>query len=1062
MSYAPRATSPWNGFARLQRERARLPPRRRPAATALACEMLERREVLSAAPSDPITFQVTLTNNTGLDPTQYDVYAIGLATTGSIAGRGTYLGSDGNWHPSPVAANGTVQGVKFTTTPLTINLQSETKVIGGRFYTVVVPKGDVPFIPTQSSGTSYTPPSTPAITGGVSSFYWSQWNGKANTPIPGSGSWLYSAGEFTKDPTTGSDGKLTIDLSNVDFWSFPGYQSSVAGASLTPAVTEIGQPSPMPFSRQDVFDAWTKFVYAEKASGNVDATAAGEYAGLLPTSPTIDASPQMLTSAFSFLGSAAELTNSTSALSNRWNDTVDYVFSHTVHMYGDSGKSYVGKPKTDGQNRHLDFYEDKTPLGSVYCTIPSPRNTAYVGQYNVGYQVLGATQAFKQGISLGAGVKNDADALGLGRDIAQALVRGVAKQGYTPGTKGSNTKAWANMTNWYPAATAADASPYDLYARFWHVATAGKQNTPISIQPPGAIKDAQNVTMGAAYGFSQDENPGHVGQTGLGNQAQVPSELAGLVPGATPIQVTYTLLPWNASSPTDPRVVASRFTVPENTTVDPSHVTGTLKWSSNAFVNFDAAQPLTATLNVLAGKVIADASTSGVTVTGSGTSTGTFVGLPAALNGYFRTAGKIGFAPAPGSTTTVSYTLDASNAVPQSGFGSGQIFITPDTNGPSVDLRPGVFQTSVNTPVKLAFLGSPFADSDAPAPATQFVVTMQLAAGAGNGSLSAASGGGVTVGGTATRPTFTGTLTNLNAYFAPGSGTASITYTPPQGVSGTRTIQTTLYDPVTTKQSTPATTTIIIGANTPGTVRVPNAYWVTPGGAVNLKWPRGLAPFADPDSRGQALTVTLTTSGGTGSMTATGTAAVRVARIAGGMTFTGTLAALNAYFMAAGKIWYRATGTSLLPSVLTVALSDGGPAGTGTSAILVRPASPLSRTTIKAATSAGTTSRNQPLVITYADLVARSAAGQTGSRSIEFVLDGAPLSGRLEYFDGQWTKVPAVLPTGFKLPLLAPGGKIRWTPPLSRTGTVAAFKIQTWDGTSPMSIASTVSVNVIA
>jgi hypothetical protein len=1018
--------------------------------------MLERRAVLSAAPSDPIAFQVTLTNNTGLDPAQYDVYAIGLATIGSIANRGTYLGSDGNWYPSPVAANGTVQGVKFTTTPLTINLQSETSVIGGRLYTVVVPKGDVPYIPTQSSGTKYTPPSTPSITGGVSSFYWSEWNGNANIPIPGSGSWLYAAGEFTKDPKTGSDGKLTIDLSNVDFWSFPGYQSSVAGESLTPQVTEVGQPSPVPFSRQDVFDAWTKFVHAEKAAGNVDVTTAGEYAGLLPTSPIIDASPQMLTSAFSFLGSAAELTSSTSALSRRWDDAVDYVFSHDVHMYGDSGTAYVGVPKTEGKNKFLEFYVDQTPRGNVvYCTIPSPRNTAYVGQYNVGYQVLGATHAFKQGI-----VGDGSDALGLGRDIAQALVRGVAKEGYSASTKGSNTIAWANMTKWYPAANAADASPYDLYARFWHVATAGKQNTPISIQPPGAIKDAQGMTMGAAYGFSQDENPGHVGQTNLGNQAQVPSELAGLVPGASPIQVTYTLLPWNASSPTDPSVVASNFTVPENTTVDPSRVTGNLQWSSDAFVNFDAAQSLTAKLDVLAGKVIADATTTGVTVTGSGTSAVTFVGLPAALNSYFRTTGKIGFAPTPGSTTTVSYTLDASNAVPQSGFGSGKIFITPDTDGPSVDLRPGVFQTSVNTPVKLAFLGSPFADSDAPAPTTQFVVTMQLAAGAGNGSLSAPSGGGVTVGGTATRPTFTGTLANLNAYFAPGSGTANITYTPPPGVSGTRTIQTTLYDPVTTKQSAPATTTIIIGTNAPGTVRVPNAFWVTPGGAVNLKWQRGLAPFADPDSRGQALTVTLTTSGGTGSMTATGTAAVRVAQVTGGMTFTGTLAALNAYFMAPRKIWYRATGTSLLPRVLTVALSDGGPAGTGVSAILVRPSRPLSRTTVSAATSAGTTSRNQPFVITYADLVARSGAGQTGSRSIEFVLDGAPLSGTLEYFDGQWTRVPAVMPKGSKLPLLAPGGKIRWTPPLSRTGTVAAFKIQTWDGTSPMSIASTVSIDV--
>ena len=198
--------------------------------------------MFAAAPVDPTTFQVTLTNNTGLDPTQYDVYAIGLATTGSTAGCGTYLGSDGDWYPSPLAANGTVLGVKFTTTPLTINLQSETKVIGGRFYTVVVPKGDVPYIPTQLNGTSYTPPSSPVITGGGSSFYWSKWNGSGFTPIPGSRSWLYSAGEFTKDPKTGSDGKLTIDLSNVDFWSFPGYQSSVAGASLTPPVAEVAQP----------------------------------------------------------------------------------------------------------------------------------------------------------------------------------------------------------------------------------------------------------------------------------------------------------------------------------------------------------------------------------------------------------------------------------------------------------------------------------------------------------------------------------------------------------------------------------------------------------------------------------------------------------------------------------------------------------------------------------------------------------------------------------------------------------------------------------------------------
>ena len=178
--------------------------------------------------------------------------------------------------------------------------------------------------------------------------------------------------------------------------------------------------------------------------------------------------------------------------------------------------------------------------------------------------------------------------------------------------------------------------------------------------------------------------------------------------------------------------------------------------------------------------------------------------------------------------------------------------LAPTPGTPTVTLTPDVFTTTVNTPVRLLFTGTPFADTGA-APGSIFTVTMSTG-GRGNGTLAAASGSGVTVVTSATGATFTGTLSALNSYFT--AAPARITYIPPNGVQGTRTLSTVLATGST--QSQPATTSIVIGANVAPGVTVPIAFWVPTEGQANLVWPRGLVPFTDSDSN--LLTVTLSTN----------------------------------------------------------------------------------------------------------------------------------------------------------------------------------------------------------
>jgi hypothetical protein len=249
-------------------------------------------------------------------------------------------------------------------------------------------------------------------------------------------------------------------------------------------------------------------------------------------------------------------------------------------------------------------------------------------------------------------------------------------------------------------------------------------------------------------------------------------------------------------------------------------------------------------------------------------------------------------------------------------------------------------------------------------------------------------------------------------------------------------------------------------------VQAPIAFWATPARASTLTWPAGMPPFVDADS--VRLTATLAVTGGPGTLAARSGRGVVVAGGGGELTFSGSVASLNAFFRRPGAITYTPATGSLVPRMLTLqAQGSDGKGGSDTSALLIRSVSRLAPApVVNAAALLGPSAAGRPVQITYGQLVQATGATQTTTRSVEFVLDSVR-SGRLEIFDnGRWYPVvpptmrrPSFLPPS-RQPILAPGGMIRWTPAANAVGTVAAFRVRTWDGWSFSPKAAQVSVTL--
>lgn len=977
-----------------------------------AIERLEPRALLA-------TYSIPLVDNTGLK--DYELYAVGYSASAPTAAlQLVQTGSSSvATFTSVTAATGSITGIKInraggggipavTGGISQIQIDDSLDTTGTVVLIAAVPtSGVAPTVTYTATGRNVTAPGLPPA---------NNW--------PGGQTYVYTEVELTNKPSVpGTPGGLTVDSTQVNFWSMP-ITIGIDGATGQ-VPKKLGQPDAL--VRTKVFEAFQPFIMQEtNLQGSGTTALKNAYLGLQ--------------SSVALVSPLSVLPDTSSPFNTAFDSTLQQLFGGPANpglklrITGDSGRTYTGTPTVAGGSYYLNFVDDNGASTPFQIYSPLTPNAAAAGTGTSGYQVFGCVGVFKNPVG------SNGDALGVGRDIAAALNRGVALLGSSQPTKaGSTSQYWDTRIRWYPA-----NQVYNNYSRFMHVGQANGAN--IFRLPPGAVQDAQKTFYsGSAYGFPQDENPPH----GAPKYPTVPFKWDP-VPAAT-TTVTVRLGPWGG----DPVAVDSQdFSVLENSK------NNVLTWSAGPFVGFTS--PITATVQMgtsNAGTLVCEAGPN-VNVSQSGdvwTLTETVKG---SLNTYF-TSGKIKY-------TTLAQNVDPQQLIvaatagvaptQQKSQGVNQITIVSSTAGPKVN-APVSFTTNPATPVAVAFptVPTPFTDNATGVETTTpFTVTVTASAGRLTGSnapvnpgIPGSSGVQVTGSGTATM-TFVGTLGDLNAYFTAGKAT----YTPPAGTA-TQSLTTTLAG--LSQLSAPAKTSVFIGqAGTP-TVFSPIAFWLQPGQATALRWLPAGPPFADADS--SSLAVTLQVVGGAATLQAVSQAGV-TASGSGTQTmrFSGPIASLNAYFQTPGFITCTAPVGSLLPRTLLITASDGSRFGSAQTALLVQ--SPVaSRPVVNVATLLGPTARNQAIEIDYQTLVNRSGATMTGSRSVQFMLNSLQ-AGTIEvYNNGQWYRVT---PLRFGLmPLVAPGGKIRWTPPTGTSGRVAAFTISTWDGRQK-SGASQVSVDVTA
>ncbi|MFM7075636.1 MAG: hypothetical protein ACKO3G_06135 [Planctomycetaceae bacterium] len=363
---------------------------------------------------------------------------------------------------------------------------------------------------------------------------------------------------------------------------------------------------------------------------------------------------------------------------------------------------------------------------------------------------------------------------------------------------------------------------------------------------------------------------------------------------------------------------------------------------------------------------------------------------------------------------------------------------------PTVTL-PTAFAAVEDTPTKLVVPGVPFAVDDA-IESTRIVVTLRVE----RGTLHAESAAGVTVGGTATARTLSGTLAALNAYVTDPAG--RIEYRPARDDAGRRTLGVTLAESfrggVLAVSST--ATIVIAAADDAPTMRLPAAFRVTEDVPGRLAWPAGA--FADVDS----ATLSLVLEAAAGTIEARAAAGVTVEGDGSRRTLRGSPAALSA-FAALGRVGYVTEADGTAPRTLFATLSDGTTAVRREVPIVVVPVAdrPL-------LAAAGSLVPGVGGAIGHADLVRATGARDADGEAVRFILEGSQ-GGLLERWDGaRWTAVRGAIPvmwTGYPGPgttVIGPRTILRWRS--DGSGTKATLTLRGWDGARASAVACRVDL----
>jgi hypothetical protein len=337
-----------------------------------------------------------------------------------------------------------------------------------------------------------------------------------------------------------------------------------------------------------------------------------------------------------------------------------------------------------------------------------------------------------------------------------------------------------------------------------------------------------------------------------------------------------------------------------------------------SFADVDAGgASVTVTLSVPSGTL---AATSGGGVTVGGTASAlTLTGSIANIN-TFIAGSNLAFTTANNASTNVTLTVaidDGGNT----GAGGSQtdsetvtLAVSGVNDAPSVTVPPSI---AVNEDVATAITGISFADPDAGG--SSVVVTLSVPSGA----LAASSGGGVTVGGTASALTLTGSVANINTFIA-GS---NVTFTTAGNGTSNVTLTTSIDDGGNTgsggNQTDSDTTTLQVTAvNDAPVITAPGSIGVTEDVSSALT---GIS-FADVDAGGASVTVTLSVP--SGALAATSGGGVTVGGTASALTLTGSIANINT-FIAGSNLAFTTANNASSNVTLTVAIDDGGNTGAG-------------------------------------------------------------------------------------------------------------------------------------
>ncbi|MHB0765674.1 DUF4347 domain-containing protein [Stutzerimonas sp. NM35] len=217
---------------------------------------------------------------------------------------------------------------------------------------------------------------------------------------------------------------------------------------------------------------------------------------------------------------------------------------------------------------------------------------------------------------------------------------------------------------------------------------------------------------------------------------------------------------------------------------------------------------------------------------------------------------------------------------------------------------------SITEDIPTALSSITFSDVDS----TLGIVTFSV----GTGTLSASGAGGVTVGGSATALTLSGTLANINTFIANNR----LVYIPAANASG----DVTLTINVNTTSVSDATTTMtlqVTAVNDAPVVAVPPSITVTEDVSSVIT---GIS-FNDIDAGINAVTATFSVPSGTLSAT-TGLGVTVGGSGTGLLTLTGSLADIN-FFIAANGLTFKTAQDATASVILTVNINDGGFSGSG-------------------------------------------------------------------------------------------------------------------------------------